>query len=286
MDNLLKHISESKDHLPKRQRVFCDYILRNPLKASMLSITDLANEAGIGSATVVRSINSLGYQSVNRFKSELRQCAFSESVSTYNSFWSTTQQYAAENDNIASTINSFSDYIKDLNSPVFIEQLNAAVRMILNARCVYILGLRSSRVFSVLLENELRLMHVPYAQLSEQPDLVFDKLTDITDKDVLFTIAASPAAVQSAEAMRVCHEMHIPSILLALSQSDALAKYASCVISAECFGMPAVYSPLVFCIELIRILLQQQLGTQFKEYSQQQDQFFKEHGLKIWASEI
>lgn len=282
MDNLLKHISESKDQLPKRQRVFCDYILRNPLKASMLSITDLANEAGIGSATVVRSINSLGYQSVNRFKSELRQCAFSESVSTYNTFWSTTQQYAAENDNIANAINSFSDYIKNLNSPVFIEQLNTAAQMILSARYVYILGLRSSRVFSVLLENELRLLHIPYIQLSEQADLIFDKLADITKQDLLFTIAASPTATQSADAMRICHKMGVPSVLLSLTQSDSIAKYASCLIDTECFGMSTVYSPLVFSIELIRILLQQQIGAQFKEHSQRQDQFFKEHGLKIW----
>ena len=287
MDELIKYITEEKEHLPKRQRAFCEYILRNPLKGSILSITDMAKEARVGTATVVRTINALGYQSVNRFKSELRQCSFSLPIPTYNAFWSATQQslLVTENGDVASILNLFADYVRNLNSPAFIEQLNTAAQMILKARRVFILGLRSSRVFSTLLENELQLLDIPYVQLSEHVDFIFDKLSDITQDDMLFTIAAAPVAMQSASVLQVCHEMGVPSVLLTLSQTDALSKYASCVIDMECFGMSTIYSPMVLCIELIRILLRRQLSEQSDLRSQRQDRFFKQHGLKIWDSD-
>lgn len=287
MDNLINYIAERKDCLPKRQRDFCEYILRNPLKMSYLPISGMAKEAKVGTATVVRTINSLGYQSVNQFKSELRQSSFLLPIPTYNAFWTAAQQslHASEDGNIASILNLFSDYVRNLNSNAFIEQLNNSVKMILSARRVFIVGLRSSRVFATLLENEFRLLGISYVQLSEHVDFIFDDLSKITQDDLLFTIAATPVTIQSVSAMRVCHEMNVPSVLLTLSQTDALAKYATCVIDMECFGMTTFYSPMVLCIELIRILIQRQIGEQ-AGLPQEQDKFFKQHGLKIWESDI
>lgn len=287
MNNLIQHIIEKKEHMPKRQRAFCDYILHNPLKVSMLSITDMASETGIGTATVVRTISALGYRSVNLFKSDLRKCAFSLPLSTYNDFWTATQSslLTLDKGDISSVIDSFVDYSKALNSLPFIEQLNAAAKMILSAQRVFILGLRSSRVFSILLENELERLDIPYVQLSDHGDTVFDKLSDITEQDLIFIIGASPITAQSAAALKICHQMNVPSILITLNQPGKLAQYASCIINLECFGIPTIYTPIVFSIELICILLQNQLDAQSKKHSEKQDAFFKQYGLKIWELE-
>ena len=56
MENLLSVIRQKKETFPKRRRMLCNYILDNPVEASMLTIPELASRANIGSATVIRTI--------------------------------------------------------------------------------------------------------------------------------------------------------------------------------------------------------------------------------------
>lgn len=58
---VLEEIRKSLNEFTPRQRVFAEFVLQNPENLAFLSISDLAREAGVSEATIVRFCNVLGY---------------------------------------------------------------------------------------------------------------------------------------------------------------------------------------------------------------------------------
>ena len=70
---VLKQISKMLGEFTPRQRVFAEYVLQYPESVAFLSITDLAKEAGVSQATIVRFCNMLGYNGYTQLSREAQQ---------------------------------------------------------------------------------------------------------------------------------------------------------------------------------------------------------------------
>lgn len=70
---VLDQITKRMDDFTPRQRVFAEYVLQNPENLAFLSITDLAKEAGVSQATIVRFCNGLGYNGYAHLAREAQQ---------------------------------------------------------------------------------------------------------------------------------------------------------------------------------------------------------------------
>ena len=69
---ILDQIIEIKDVLPKKQKALCNYLVLNYGKVGIMTVAELAENAGVGTTTVMRLIQMLGYDSYLSFKKELR----------------------------------------------------------------------------------------------------------------------------------------------------------------------------------------------------------------------
>ncbi|MBW1982597.1 MAG: MurR/RpiR family transcriptional regulator [Deltaproteobacteria bacterium] len=70
---VLNEISRRKDEFTPRQRIFAEYVLQNPESLAFLSITDLAKEARVSQATIIRFCNALGYDGYAQLAREAQQ---------------------------------------------------------------------------------------------------------------------------------------------------------------------------------------------------------------------
>ena len=70
---VLKKISRRLDDFTPRQRAFAEFVLHYPESLAFLSITDLAKEAGVSQATIVRFCNMLGYNGYAQLSREAQQ---------------------------------------------------------------------------------------------------------------------------------------------------------------------------------------------------------------------
>jgi DNA-binding MurR/RpiR family transcriptional regulator len=75
---VLDQITERMDAFTPRQRAFAEYVLQNPENLAFLSITDLAKEAGVSQATIVRFCNGLGYDGYAHLAREAQQAIQTE----------------------------------------------------------------------------------------------------------------------------------------------------------------------------------------------------------------
>ena len=65
---IVDHIIEIKDSLPKKQKQLCNYIVLHSGEAGMMTVAELAQQAGVGTTTVMRLVQYLGYDSYNCLK--------------------------------------------------------------------------------------------------------------------------------------------------------------------------------------------------------------------------
>lgn len=283
MENLIVTIREKKDSLPKRQRALCSYILDNPVEASMLTITELANRSGIGTATVVRTIQALGYDSVSQFKSDLRSTTFAQASTSYNAFVDMGRSYAQKQGGIYALPGLYSEYLKHLSSPAFFAQFENAADLIVKARRVFILGLRSSLSISFLLEYQLKDLDIPLEQISLRADYVLDRIVDMGPEDLLLCIAAPPMTKRTGEVIRICHSRGVPVVMLTTTRTQPIGQKATVVISCEAFGMPLTTTPTTFAAEMLVHAVAERCKGNTR--TQRVEEMLREHNIDVWDPE-
>ena len=80
---IVDHIIEIKDSLPKKQRQLCNYIVLHSGEAGMMTVAELAQHAGVGTTTVMRLVQDLGYDSYNRLKRDIMSASMRQLGSSY-----------------------------------------------------------------------------------------------------------------------------------------------------------------------------------------------------------
>jgi len=70
---VVEEIAKKLESLTPQQRVFAEYLLPSPESLAFLSITDLAKEAGVSEATIVRFCHALGYEGYASLSREIQQ---------------------------------------------------------------------------------------------------------------------------------------------------------------------------------------------------------------------
>lgn len=75
---VLKEIKKKLSDFTPRHRAFAEYVFHNPESLAFRSITEIAKEAGVSPATIVRFCNVLGYDGYAHLAREARQAIQSE----------------------------------------------------------------------------------------------------------------------------------------------------------------------------------------------------------------
>lgn len=94
MKNLLERLSTIESTLPTKQKKLCEYIIANGKSVYLMSVGSLSEAAGVGRATVIRMVESLGYPSYAEFKKALNASYFEAAENHYHSnpfFWADEQ---------------------------------------------------------------------------------------------------------------------------------------------------------------------------------------------------
>lgn len=222
MQDILEKIQIMKTELPKRQRSICDYICDNLFEASTLTIVELAEKTNTGTTTVVRTVQALGYSSYIQFKNDLQKIALGHSNLSFNELlldhWNSMKDQSGRDGGIKCRVSSmlaeFSAMIGKMDNSEFARMIEDAAGVVLKAKKVYILGLRTSYALALRLQAVLLQGGIEVHDLSARPDWLYDKLIELTPDDLLITVAGFPAVKDSVNALTICKERKIPTLLI------------------------------------------------------------------------
>lgn len=264
-NNILELILSKKDFLPKKQRILCEYIVENYQTIGVLTITDLAKKAGVGTTTVMRVIKTLGYESFTDFKKEFHHFTINLGVPAW---WHLQKSFEdsypdVEISSIENTWKEINHILNEtLNEPI-INNIDKAVQLILNCKSINVLGLRTCKVAAIYFENLLSEFYPKTRQLSYETEFIYDRILHFKEGDLLIVIANSPFTTLTLKAAEYCYEKGHPIILITDDYSCPITSCAKVVLHTTASDKQYSIVPTIALLETIVI----EVGKRTKKHS-------------------
>ncbi len=246
-------IESSLPQMSKGQRAIAQFILINYERAAHLTAARIGVEANVSESTVVRFATELGFSGFPEFQKKLREDLKVKltSVERLN-----TSAYLADSANIPkSVLLSDLEKLKMTIEMMDYSSFNQAVETIMNAKRIFILGVRSSAplasflgfYFNLMFDN-VRLVHT--TSVSE----MFEQILSTTKGDVVIGISFPRYSKRTIKAMEYSRDAGASVIAITDKAENPVAKSASCSLLAPS-DMASFVDSLVAPLSLINALI-------------------------------
>ncbi|MGM0900444.1 MAG: MurR/RpiR family transcriptional regulator [Bacillota bacterium] len=229
---IIDKLVEKCSGLPKKQQALCIDIIENYREVHVLTIAELAKRNQVGTTTVIRLVQSVGYNSFQDFKKSLQEYALASSVDKWSYLKSAFSEEIQEDHVLPS---SFKDLGHALNGTVSEENLlniTKAVQLLIEAKNIHVLGVRVSKVAALYFDLVLSSFSTKVRQLSYDNEFVFDRILQFDKGDIMVVFASSIMTKRMIEAMKLCHEQGHKIILITDLSPCPASSYADIVLQA------------------------------------------------------
>lgn len=200
--------------LSTKQRRVGEYLLANPTTMLFASVVEVAENAQVDPATVVRFAKRLGFSGFPELRAQLRE---EHSVPVRKTDDLLDIHGAVVGKDAAAIYEQVQAQAKENLQRTFetldMAALESAITHILGARRVVIVGAGFSRGLALHLTRVIQTAQVPVQIVEDWYDLLFDAAT-LTPADVMFAITAQRYSTVTIKALKVAKECGASTILL------------------------------------------------------------------------
>lgn len=232
--DIIAKIQQIKDVLPKKQRQLCGYLAMNYEQVGVMTVSELAQAAGVGTTTVMRLVQTLEMPSFNAFKKELLKAALMRNSSFHPGLKGSLSGPAADQHALRNAVLDGVGVLENLCTPTNEKQFDAVIEMLLRADRIFTFGLRTSKHMALYFESLADLFYPHVTQLSHDPEFIFDRLSlYVKPADVVLFFSAWPCTKRTIEAAEFCRDQGIPIALITNTGLNPIAKFADAVIDTN-----------------------------------------------------
>ena len=220
--------------LSKAHKKAADYVLSNVFRSATMSIDELANAVGISVATANRFARALGFDGYPQFRAEL-VCGFEAMLAPIDNLRSEVQRPATSTEIIAGSLNEDLANLEATRRGLDPALCNQAVKMILNAERIYIIGYGASAFLAGLMAHSLD----PFCNTVQStigtggPSTVARQLFKYTSRDLVIGISFPRYAEDAVTILRQLNEKKVPVLALTDAPSSPLAALANITLYAQ-----------------------------------------------------
>lgn len=232
MKNLLERLSTIESTLPTKQKKLCEYIIANGKSVYLMSVGSLSEAAGVGRATVIRMVESLGYPSYAEFKKALNASYFEAAENHYHSnpfFWADEQGalLPEDTDSINACCGESMRLLQQAAKELDRTQFGKIVDILIASWRVNVLGLRTSAAIARYAYYMLGYFIPDIRDLSENESLAYDWLINAHQGEVTLMFASMPVTATSVHLAELCHERGIPLVVITDREDTPVLEYAT-----------------------------------------------------------
>ena len=221
-------------NLSKAHKKAADYVLSNVFRSATMSIDELANAVGISVATANRFARALGFEGYPQFRGEL-VCGFEAMLAPIDNLRSEVQRPATSTEIIAGSLNEDLANLEATRRGLDSELCNQAVKMILNAERIYIVGYGASAFLGGLMAHSLD----PFCRTVQStigtggPSTVARQLFKFTERDLVIGISFPRYADDVVTILQQVSEKGVQILALTDAPSSPLASLAKVTLYAQ-----------------------------------------------------
>lgn len=250
--DLIDNIKENFSSLSKGQKLIAEFIINNYDKAAFMTAASIGDLVGVSESTVVRFAITLGYEGYKELRKELHELIKTKLTTVQR--LSMTDKYSSKENALKKVLEKDVENIQKTIDEIDYKQFDEAIKLILNARHVYILGLRSSSFLAGYLGFYLNFLVKDSNVIVAGPNDVFEQLLKVDSEDVIIAMSYPRYSRRTLEAIDFAKEKgsKIISITDSLMSPAAKESHIALVASSD---MLSVVDSLVAPMSLINALI-------------------------------
>lgn len=182
--DILTYLKNNLNTFSKRQKLIASYILENYDKAAYMTAAALSETIGVSESTVVRFAAEIGFLGYPQMQKRLRQLTVTQSTSLKR--MEIASRHLDDENILSSVLKSDVRMIEHTLEDIDKVQFDSSVNAILNAKNIYITGVRSAASLATFTDFYLRLMFNNTKLISSaDPADMFEQAMHIDENDVI-----------------------------------------------------------------------------------------------------
>ncbi|MCD8355431.1 MAG: MurR/RpiR family transcriptional regulator [Clostridia bacterium] len=253
MNDLMSKIQNNLSTFSKGQRLIAKYIIEHYDKAAFLTASKLGATVGVSESTVVRFATELGYGGYPQLQKALQEMIRNKLTAVQR--MEVTSDRMGDQDVLRSVLSSDIDKIRMTLDEIDRSSFEAAVEAILNAKHIYILGVRSSAslsgflgfYFNLMFDN-VKLIHTN--SVSE----IFEQILRVGDGDVVLGVSFPRYSKRTLKALEYSKKSGATVIALTDSRLSPLSQTADYTLLAKS-DMASFVDSLVAPLSVVNALI-------------------------------
>lgn len=254
-NDLISRIEEKMPTLSKGQKRIANFILEHYDEATFITASKLGEATGVSESTVVRFAIELGFDGYPKLQNELEALIKTRLTASQRMKVSAEQLSKGKKSVLKNVLEKDCDRIKHTIHNIDEIAFENCVNQIIDARKVYIIGVRSANSLSSFLAFYLNLMveNVVYVNSSTATE-IFEQIYSIKEDDVLIGISFPRYSRRTIKAMEYAHSKNAKTIAITDSLKSPLVNFATNSLIARS-DMVSFIDSLVAPLSIINALL-------------------------------
>jgi len=251
--DIFQKIESCYKKMSKSHKKIADYILENYDQAVFMTAAKLGEKLEISESTVVRFASGIGFEGYPEFQEELRRCV-KDKLNTVQKM-DALYGKSSESEIITNVLNADIEKIQHTIEHLDVQAFETAVETILQARTVYIMGLRSNEPLAGFLQFYLNMIRENVVLLNTSSiSETFEQMIRINEQDCFIGISFPRYSMRTLKAMEFANDRNAKVIAITDTIHSPMNLYSSCNLLARS-DMVSIVDSLVAPLSVINALV-------------------------------
>lgn len=249
----IARINEKFNKMSKSHKKLATFVIDHYEQAAFMTAAKMAKTVGISEATVVRFAYALEYDGYPEFQASLANWVKKklDSVQSIGAKYGSSTQAEILTSVLSADIEKIEDTIEHIDAQAF----EAAIDIILGAKHVYIIGLRSCKPMAQFLHFYLNIIRGDVNLIdSTSTSETFEQMLRINEKDVVIGISFPRYSMRTLKAMEMANDKNAKVISITDTIHSPMCLYSSCNLLARS-DMVSIVDSLVAPLSVINALV-------------------------------
>ncbi|MCQ2519621.1 MAG: MurR/RpiR family transcriptional regulator [Lachnospiraceae bacterium] len=251
--DVLSIINEKYARLSKGHKLVASFVIDRYDQAVFMTAAKLGEAVGVSESTVVRFAMALGYDGFPEFMKDLEEW-YKSKINTVQKIGAKYGR-ASQSELLTSVMTSDIEKIEDTMSNMDVTSFELAVDLILRARKVYVIGLRSCEPLARFLHFYLGMIRPDVVLISSTSvSEMFEQMIRIDERDCIIGISFPRYSMRTLKAMEFANDRNAKVITITDSVHSPMNLYSSCNLLARS-DMVSIVDSLVAPLSVINALV-------------------------------
>lgn len=253
MSDILSVLQEKAPTFSKGQRLIAKYITQAYDKAAFMTAHRLGQTVGVSESTVVRFAVDLGFEGYPSMQKAMQEMVLNRLTSVQRI--EVASDRLKDHDVVSTVIHSDMEKLRQTDENLSRADFSDAVRAIINAKRVYILGVRSAAPLANFLGYYLNYMfNNVHTVTGFGAGEMFEKIVGVNDRDVVIAFSFPRYSSSTTKGAEYCRSTGAKVIGITDSRESPLGKCCDHVLVAKS-DMVSLVDSLVAPLSIVNALI-------------------------------